>query len=199
MKDWTGNHSALFANLGASNHTEQQREVNDYYATNPKAISRLLRQKKLPHVIYECACGEGHLSEELKKHGHEVISTDLIDRGYGTGGIDFLKVSKLKKDCACILTNPPYKFTLEFIEHSLELLPECGEAIFLLNVNNLAGKTRYERLYSKGCLKEVFLFPDRIACAKNGDFASVSSSAVNYAGFVFAKGYSGTTRLHWIE
>ena len=173
--------------------------MNDYYATNPKAISRLLHQKQLPHVIYECACGEGHLSEELKKHGHEVISTDLIDRGYGTGGIDFLKVDKLKEDCACILTNPPYKFTLEFIEHSLELLPEGGEAIFLLNVNNLAGKTRYERLYSKGSLKEVFLFPDRIACAKNGDFASVSSSAVNYAWFVFAKGYLGTTKLHWIE
>ena len=199
MKDWTGNQTALFANLGASNHTEQEREMNDYYATDPKAIRRLLKMKPLPHVIYECACGEGNLSEELKKHGHEVISTDLIPRGYGTGGVDFLKVNHLKENCACILTNPPYKFTLEFIEHSLELLPEGGEAIFLLNVNNLAGKARYERLYSRGSLKEVFLFPDRIACAKNGDFASVSSSAVNYAWFVFAKGYSGSTKLYWIK
>lgn len=38
----------------------------------------------------------------------------------------------------------------------------------------------------------------RVQCAKNGDFASMTGSAVNYAWFVFEKGHSGTTNLHWI-
>lgn len=198
MKDWTGNHKSAHVMIGSPVGAQSVREVHDYYATDPRAVVSLMQHKRLPHVIYECACGEGHLSKELAKHGHEVISIDLINRGFGTSGVDFLKVNKLEKDCACILTNPPYKFTLEFIEHALELLPDDGEAIFLLNLNNLAGKARYERLYSKGTLKEVYLFPGRIACAKNGDFAALSGSAVNYAWFVFAKGYSGTTTLQWI-
>ena len=32
-KDWTGNGKSIFTTLGASNHTEKEREINDYYAT----------------------------------------------------------------------------------------------------------------------------------------------------------------------
>ena len=42
----------------------------------------------------------------LLEAGHEVVSTDLIDRGFGLGGQDFLK-----SDCPLakhIITNPPY-------------------------------------------------------------------------------------------
>ena len=109
-----------------------------------------------------------------------------------------VKVESLPEDCNCILTNPPYKFTMEFIEHSLDLLPEGGEAIFLLNVNALSGKARYERFYKRGVLKEVFVFPKRVQCAKNGDFASQNGSAVNYAWFVFKKGFCGSTVLRWL-
>ena len=33
-KDWTGNYNSIFKTLGASNHTDKEREVNDYYATD---------------------------------------------------------------------------------------------------------------------------------------------------------------------
>ena len=198
MKDWTGNKRSAHAMIGSSVGALGVRQEHDYYATDPNALTSLLRMKELPKVVYECACGAGHLAEVLLKHGHSVVATDLVSRGYGVGGVDFLKVEKLPEDCNCILTNPPYKFTMEFIEHSLELLPEGGEAIFLLNVNALSGKARYERFYKHGVLKEVFVFPRRIQCAKNGDFASQNGSAVNYAWFVFRKGYLGKTHVRWI-
>ena len=198
MKDWTGNKRSAHAMIGSSVGALGVRQEHDYYATDPNALTSLLRMKELPKVVYECACGAGHLAEVLGKHGHSVVATDLVSRGYGVGGVDFLKVEKLPENCNCILTNPPYKFTMEFIEHSLELLPEGGEAIFLLNVNALSGKARYERFYKHGVLKEVFVFPRRIQCAKNGDFASQNGSAVNYAWFVFRKGYLGKTHVRWI-
>ena len=56
--------------------------------------------------IWEPACGDGAISKVLAEAGYQVVSTDLIDRGYGAGGQDFLKSDKpLAKN---IITNPPY-------------------------------------------------------------------------------------------
>ena len=83
MKDWTGNNKSIYTTLGASNHSEKDREKHDYYATEPRAMELLLLEEQFAPVIWECACGEGHLSKVLEAHGYEVISTDLIYRGYG--------------------------------------------------------------------------------------------------------------------
>lgn len=106
MKDWTGNRKSTFVTLGASNHTDKERESNDFYATDPIAIDKLVKAIHLPHKIWECACSTGCLSDRLKDFGHDVISTDLVDRGYG-GASDFLVTTELPNDCTCILTNPP--------------------------------------------------------------------------------------------
>ena len=42
MKDWIGNNKSIYTTLGASNHTDKEREENDYYATDPIAIDKLL-------------------------------------------------------------------------------------------------------------------------------------------------------------
>ena len=42
MKDWSGNSKSAYAVLGASNHSEGEREVDDYYATDPKALEVFL-------------------------------------------------------------------------------------------------------------------------------------------------------------
>ena len=84
-KDWTGNKATTFVQLGASNHSDKERETNDFYATDPNALLLLLEQLdkdniKLHDRIWECACGQGHLSRVLEQKGHNVFSSDLIDR-----------------------------------------------------------------------------------------------------------------------
>lgn len=78
MKDWTGNKKSIYTPLGASNHTDQEREENDFYATDPIAIDKLLKVEKPSHFIWECACGDGHLAKRLKEYGFEVLSSDII-------------------------------------------------------------------------------------------------------------------------
>ena len=85
-KDWTGNYQSVVGCLGAHNLTEDQRDENDYYATQPVAAEWLVKLEDLSPDIWECACGEGHLSKVFEKHGFTVRSTDLIDRGFGEGG-----------------------------------------------------------------------------------------------------------------
>ena len=74
MKDWIGNKISTYAQLGASNHSDHKREVNDYYATDPQSLRIFLEALnhddiKLHHKIWECACGEGHLSKVLSEGG----------------------------------------------------------------------------------------------------------------------------------
>lgn len=82
-KDWTGNSRSAHAILGARNYAKEERETHDYYATEPKAATLLMELEPLSPLIWECACGEGHLAKEFEKAGHTVYGTDLIARGYG--------------------------------------------------------------------------------------------------------------------
>lgn len=199
-KDWTGNGKSTYITLGASNHTDKEREVNDFYATDPVAIDRLIGSLELPKKIWECACGTGCLSKRLADYGHDVISSDLIDRGFGEVK-DFFTEDKMPDGCECILTNPPYKYALEFVEHSLGLLPDGGLCIMFLKTTFLEGQKRYERLYKSMPPKYVLQFSKRVLCAKNGRFEAMrkgGGSAVSYAWFVWKKGYNGETKIRWI-
>lgn len=198
MKDWNGNGNSIYVTLGASNHTEKQREVNDYYATEPKALELLLDIEKFSHHVWKCACGEGHLSKVLESRGYDVYSTDLIDRGYGTGNVDFLK-------CACtvadtdIITNPPYKYALEFAEHALELLQPGRKLALFLKLQFLEGKKR-RKLFNKYPPKVVYVSSSRLNCAMNGDFERYpSNNAICYAWFIWEKGYTGDTVIKWFN
>lgn len=52
----------------------------DYYATEPKALELLLEQEQFHKNIWECACGELHLSNVLNQRGYNVRNSDIIDR-----------------------------------------------------------------------------------------------------------------------
>lgn len=201
-KDWTGNYNSIYKTIGASNHTENEREANDYYATEPKAVEILLEQEQFAPYVWECACGEGHVSEVLKTHGYKVRSSDLYDRGYcGTEIIDFLKVTKedIDRDYSRdIVTNPPYKYAKEFVEHALDISMDSTKVAMLLKVTFLEGQAR-RKLFEKYPPKTIYVFSGRVKCAKNGDFNSIGSSAVAYAWFVWEKGFKGNPVIKWVN
>ena len=134
-KDWTGNSRSAYATLGARNFAKEDREKYDYYATEPKATEELLKLEHFSHYIWEPAAGEGHIAEVLKSHNYDVVTNDIIERNYPLDGeMDFFNVTKenmsntIPRD---IITNPPYKYAKEFVEHALDSL---SENILRLNV-----------------------------------------------------------------
>lgn len=203
-KDWTGDGNSVYKTLGASNHTDNERQSEDYYATDPVAIDKLLNAFEVPNVVWECACGSGHLSDRLLEHGFSVLSSDLVDRGFGHVRVDFLKEQlppSLQGEDCCILTNPPYKYATEFVEHALDILPVGAPAIFLMKTTALEGKGRFERLYRHGYLQGVYQFTEWLLCAKNADFDGMRAgggSAVSYAWFVFRKTPTDSAFIKWI-
>lgn len=134
----------VFTTLGSSNHVPEEREQFDYYATDPKAVELLLRMETFAPVIWEPACGEGHISRVLEAHGHEVISTDLIYRGYGDPEpLDFLQET-LDGFEGDIITNPPYSVGLDFVKRALESVRPGGKVAMFLKVQFLEGQKRGE-------------------------------------------------------
>lgn len=202
MKDWTGNSKSIYTILGASNHSEVEREKDDYYATDPKALEIFLNRidedgVRLHKNIWECACGEGHLSEVLKNRGYKVWSTDLIDRGYGSGNTDFLK-SIPDSWCGDILTNPPYKYAKEFVEKALEVTRIGAYTVMFLKIQFLEGQGR-RKLFKKHPPKYVYVNSVRQVCAKNGDFDKYGTgTAICYCWFVWEKGFIGEPIIRWI-
>ena len=63
-----------------------------------------------PKTILEPSAGQGHIVKVLKEYfkNAEIEATDLIDRGYCEGGVDFLKKDYGDKKYDLIITNPPF-------------------------------------------------------------------------------------------
>ena len=195
-KDWVGGKKSVFSTLGASSHSEHDREQHDYYATEPKAAHLLMGVEKFSMNIWEPACGEGHLAREFEKAGYTVKSTDLIDRGYGEGGVDFFYQDDIFN--GDIVTNPPYKYAADFVQKSLSLIPEGNKVAMFLKLTFLEGKER-KKFFKENNPAVVYVSSSRIQCALNGKFEAYKSSAAAYAWFVWVKGYKGDTIVKWIN
>lgn len=193
--DWTGNKASVFACLGASNHTVQCREAHDYYATDPRAAELLLEVEPELNNIWECACGEGHLASVFDKAGRLSRASDLIDRGYGST-CDFLSVSQMWD--GDIVTNPPYKYALEFVRNALMVIRDRRKACMFLKLTFLEGKRR-RKFFNKYPPRTIYVCSSRIKCARNGKFDETGASAACYAWFVWEKGSMGRPVIDWIN
>lgn len=138
------------------------------------------------------------IADVLVKHGHQVQSIDIVDRGYkGTEVRDFLSITKDDlKFSPDIITNPPYSLAKEFVEHSLDISMDSVKVAMFLKIQFLESKKRYD-LFMKYPPKKIYVFTNRVSCGKNGVF-SKDGSAVCYAWFVWEKGYTGLPQVDWI-
>ena len=198
-KDWTGNYNSIFKTLGATSHSNEVREENDFYATTPEAAEYLLELETFSDNIWECACGSGHLSEVFIKNGYTVTSTDLIDRGYGISGIDFLRTVEVFY--GDIITNPPYKYAKEFVEKALDVIPEGNKVAMFLKLTFLESKSR-RQFFTENPPKYIYVSSSRLTCAKNGDFEAMKKaggSAIAYGWFIWEKGFNGESTLRWFN
>ncbi|HVY13733.1 MAG TPA: hypothetical protein VHB27_00795 [Rhodopila sp.] len=131
-----------------------QRETRDFYATPAWVTEALLRHVRLRGPVWEPCCGDGAMSTVLAAAGHEVVSTDIADRGFGTPGIDFLAATTVPGGCRSIVTNPPYGDTgshagqsrsaramLDFVRHAIRLAESVeGQLALLVRLNWIAGQ-----------------------------------------------------------
>jgi len=143
----------------------------------------------------------GHISKVLKEYypENEIISTDLIDRGFGEGGIDFLSHDYGRR-FDNIITNPPFKLAKEFVEKALTIAND--KVIMLMKIQFLESKGRREFLENSP-LKYVYCFSERQATMRNGWEVNPKTgkpwaTALFLAWFVWEIGYEGEPIVRWL-
>ena len=96
-----------------------------------------------------------------------------------------------------IITNPPYKYAQEFVQHALDISLEGTKIAMFLKIQFLEGGGRY-KLFMENPPKHVYVFSKRVVCAMNGWFDKFDGSAFAYCWFVWEKGFKGEPTLRWI-
>ncbi len=180
----------------------EDRVEHDYYATDPKSVEALLDAHEITgHSFYEPACGEGHISKVLQARYPNAFhfATDLVSRGYGEGGVDFL-TTKYDTEFTWIITNPPFKDAREFIEKSLGYT-NTGVAMFL-KIQFLESESRKDWLQNSP-LKYVYVFSKRQVIFRNGEELDPKTNkkwanTMCFAWFVWEHGYTGEPIVRWL-
>ena len=176
-----------------SSRSNGVREVDDFYPTPSYVVEALLKRELFTGNIWECACGDGAISEVFINNGFdEVISTDLVYRGYGEQ-MDFLQ-SDLFADN--IVTNPPYKLALEFVLKAKK--QSRNKIAMFLKTVWLESENRYAMFQDKEFpLKTVYQFSKRVTLYKGG-VKMKNSGMIAYAWYIWDKEYIGKPTIEWI-
>jgi DNA polymerase len=189
---------ALDHSCQVQRHTNTERG-HDLYETPDVATEALLRVERLPHRIWEPACGPGRIVNVLRAHGHEVVATDLID--YGTDpiasyGRDFLLEQAAPDDCVCVVTNPPYRLAEDFVRKALEL---CPRVIMLLRLAFLKSERRCGILEDCG-LARIYQFRKRLPMMHRAGWeGKKANSGMAFAWFVWDRAHRGPLTVHRIS
>lgn len=168
------------------------RERDDFYPTPPEATRALLSVETFSGPIWEPACGDGAISRVLEETGHDVISTDLVNRGYGDHSIDFLM--EWQPRAPNIITNPPFKLGLPFLKKSLDLTTD--KVAFLMRLNWLEGVER-RGVFENTPTARVWVFSKRLTTWRLGEEGKTGGMFA-FAWFVWEHGHEGPPTLGWI-
>ncbi len=186
--------------FGRDGRVHPSRAPYEFYPTPPEATRALLSVEAFDGPIWEPACGLGHISKVLEEAGYDVVSTDLIARGYGQGSVDFLQetVSRARH----IVTNPPYGRGLgdAFVLKALQLTARTGGSVaMLLNLASLCHPTRHG--FWTAHPPAVIYGLDELVCWPEGrpELARSSTATHRYCWVVWKLGHDGWPVFRWLS
>lgn len=169
------------------------KKGHDFFETPPVAVEMLLDAEDLPGPVWEPACGRGAISGVLRGRGLMVHSTDVVDRGFGRGGVDFLERPRVRFKFRSIITNPPYNAAYDFALAALSYRPQ--KLALLLRMTWLETEKR-ARMFEGTRLSRVWIHSDRISMSRKHETGR--GGFVPYAWFVWERGHRGPPRLGFL-
>jgi hypothetical protein len=172
-----------------------EKEKDEFYET-PSALTRaLLSLERFDGDIWEPACGQGAMSNLMAEAGHKVICTDLVDRGVGETGIDFLTEHRLR--APNVVTNPPFSLWGAFAEQALML---GAKKVVLLNEAKVLCNLGTSALMARTGLARVLVATCRVKMLPPGAIdLGHSPRNGNVAWFVWEQGHSGLPTIQWFS
>lgn len=190
----------------AGGNPANNRIENDFYATNPVAVGKLLAKYDFNGTtMLEPCVGQGHIAKtvyDFYNNNPKITALDIVDRGYPDTIIQNFLTWKTDKKFEMIISNPPYSLGKEFIEKGMELLTEKGQMAMFLKIQFLEGAKRKE-LFEKYPPKYIYVFRNRMATWNNGEPLDPNgkrwATTMCHAWFVWEKGSTSEPIVRWID
>jgi hypothetical protein len=171
---------------------------DDLYETPAVAVEALLRVERLPHRLWEPACGPGAIVRVLRGAGHQVLASDLVDYGDPSHFYrrDFL-MEPLPPGCEAIVTNPPFKLVEQFVAHALDL---CPRVVMLLRLAFYESDRRRDLLENRG-LTRIHVFRKRLPMMHRAGWEGrKGNSGMAFCWMIWDRAHTGPTtidRISW--
>lgn len=179
-----------------------QRNNDDYYVTPQWMVDEFLNhfnddypQDKNAVVLDPCAGGcdkyEMSYPTVLQQHGFNYVETsDIRSDSRATYNNDYL-MQRLAPVYSLIITNPPFYCSAEISEKAFKDVSTDGHIVMLQRLNWLGSKKR-KSFWENAPLKHVYVHHKRAGFDPEKPSAKDS---VEYAHFVFQRGYVGPSRI----
>ncbi len=187
-------------NRSKPKHSGRLRAEDEWYVEPSWSVAALATVENLAHKVYDPACGGGTIPRTLSALGHEVIGTDLVDRGYGQV-VDFLTATPRDLD-ADIVCNPPYlrgEGTIAFINRAVSA--NYRKACFIVNESFLFSRRR-KALFEAWPLARIWFLSDRPSMPPGALLASgeveAKGGTANYSWLVFMPHHDGPPTCGWV-
>lgn len=181
--------------MSATNRGSNVRNKDDYYITPEWAILKFLENYSLDRdgIIFEPSAGNGAFIKALrkKKYYNTIISNEIRKEERSNLKIisdicyfrDYLDTQNFinedfRYQVKTVITNPPYKYAIEFIENSLYLFPNA-EIIMLLRINFFGAQKRYD-FWQRNMVTDLHVLSKRPSFREDG-----GTDATEYAYFIW--------------
>lgn len=163
----------------------------DYFPTVPWA-TRALMEHVMPHLgkemrglVWEPACGEGHIAEVLREYCRDVRASDVHAYGYSDELVDFLETD-FNTGADWIVTNPPFEDRVLKFMLQARMLARIGVAMFV-QLRYLEGVNRYNELYRRSPPTLIAFFVERVPLLE-GRYDPAASTTTAFCWMVWIHG-----------
>lgn len=178
------------------------RNANDYYVTPSWVIREFLERFIPEHNINVnaptldpaaggCEKYQASYPEVLKGFGFDKVMTADIreDSRAQFANHDYFKATCLGYNL--IITNPPFERSVEFTEKAIKEVNDNGHVVMFQRLNWL-GTQKRKPFWDKAPLKHIYIHHKRPGFDPE---KPNKTDSIEYAHFVFQKGYKGSVNL----
>lgn len=174
---------------------DYERDERDWYVEPSWCWRALFETVTITGTVLDPACGGGTGLEFCAANGIHAMGSDIVDRGAGIAGLDFLANGyPLRADN--IISNPPYRLTVEFAYQAL--LYANRSVALLVPLPFLCSQRRYE-LFANTPVAHVVALSRRPSMPPGGRGIKVGGGKEDYCWIVWEHDHEGPAHMRWAK
>lgn len=172
------------------------RAEDDWYPEDRDFLEAMLDMEEahfggFPGTSWDPCCGEGNIPRTLQARGLACRGSDLVRRGYGRGGIDFLAGRFRPVDH--IICNPPFDLSKPWAFRALDLAR--GKVVLFHRWAWFESVDR-DDLFGRGLkpptpIARIYLSARRVSCPPGGFGITRSGGKTPYAWYIWDRRHKG--------